>query len=280
MRKHLYIQTITFTFIFFALMFVSGCYQDVIDVDFSEIDNQVVIEGMITNELTNHTVKISMTSSYSDPYNYPAVTGAEVTVSDNEGNVIMLEESESGIYKSPMMQGVPGRTYTLNVVYDNDTFTAVSYMPQPLKLDSSRFVPSDDYGNYNFKYYFSDDEEVTEQCRFEVYINDYYLRDESFLYNGKYYEGKSIVKDDIYGSNLYSDVIHIDIYSMDETGFNIYSNMRERDENVIEEDEINVGAFFNVTDFHFSNISSGAIGFFSAEAVTKYDIKYSVSNNH
>ena len=279
MRKHLYIQTIAITFIFFALMFVGGCYQDVIDVDFSEIVNQVVIEGMITNELTNHTVKISMTSSYSDPYDYPAVTGAEVTVSDNEGNVIIFEESESGIYKSPMMQGVPGRTYTLNVVYDNDTFTAVSYMPQPLKLDSSRFVPSDDYGNYNFKYCFSDDEEVTEQCRFEVYMNDYYLRDESFLYNGKYYEGKSTAKDDIYGSSLYSDVIHIDIYSMDETGFNIYSNMRERDESVIEEDEINVGAFFNVTDFNISNISSGAIGFFSAESVTKYDIIYSVSNN-
>ena len=249
MMKLFFIRFVYSDLLLISLTLLGGCFQDVLDIDFSEIDNQIVIEGKITNELANHKVKISYSSSYSDPYEYPPVTGADVTVTDNEGELITFEETEPGTYKSILMQGVPGRTYTLNVTYQNNRYEAVSYMPEPVVLDSGEYVLFSDMRRYNFKYYFSDKTGATEFCMFEVYMNDYYRENESFLYNGKYYEGENIVNEDIYGSNLLNDIIRIEVYSMDETSFNIYTNMRTREDEFYDDGEIDVASLFKRNRF-------------------------------
>src|SRR4051812_16886349 len=62
--------------------------------------DQLVVDGLITNEFKQHQVKISHTSSINDEKFIPE-TGALVSVSDKGGQTIPLTESSPGVYLTP-----------------------------------------------------------------------------------------------------------------------------------------------------------------------------------
>ena len=120
-----------------------SCYQDVVDLDLSEFDSQIVIEGIITDEPGPHTVRITKTISYESSRDFPSVSGAEVVISDDSANIETLRAIRSGTYRTDELQGVPGRTYTLSVSVEGEEYTASCTMPEALELDS---ITYDIYG--------------------------------------------------------------------------------------------------------------------------------------
>jgi hypothetical protein len=88
----------------------------------------LVVEGLITNERTSHTVKLSRPSAdLNGPF--PAVSGALVVISDG-GNSTQLFEypSGSGVYHSDTLQAVIGKIYYLYIDYKGKTYTASAAM--------------------------------------------------------------------------------------------------------------------------------------------------------
>ena len=138
-------QKIIISSIILAFIFTS-CTKE-IDVDLNTADPQIVIEGNITNDAGPHNVKISKTVNFSDPNNYPPVSGALVIISDNSGVVDTLEEASPGVYQTSTLAGIPGRTYNLEVVAEGKSFHATSTMPQPVTLDSLAFTLFTNNGN-------------------------------------------------------------------------------------------------------------------------------------
>ncbi|CAN5150496.1 hypothetical protein BH09BAC5_BH09BAC5_10890 [soil metagenome] len=128
------------------MIFISSCTK-VIDIDLNSKDPQIVIEGNITDLSGPYTVKISQTVNFSAANSFPAVTGAVVTISDNVTNSETLTEVSPGIYQTTSLQGVPGRTYSLNVVANGKTFTAQSTMPTLVTLDSLLLEPNLSFGS-------------------------------------------------------------------------------------------------------------------------------------
>jgi hypothetical protein len=124
-----------------SLIALTSC-QDEIEIDLNSSNPKVVIEGAITNLNEPNTIKITKTVNFSDPNTYPAVRGAKVTINDNLGNSEQLTETAAGVYQTKPIKGVSGRTYTLTVVAEGSTFTAQSTMPTQVKLDSLRIMPS------------------------------------------------------------------------------------------------------------------------------------------
>lgn len=111
--------------------------QKVIQIDLNSKDPQIVIEAEVTDDtLTPQTVKITKSVNISESNTFPTVSGAAVSISDNLGNNVTLNETSPGVYQNSTLYGYSGRTYYLTVVAEGKTYTSVCTMPAKVPLDS------------------------------------------------------------------------------------------------------------------------------------------------
>lgn len=94
-----------------------------------------VIEGDFTDQPGPYLVRIFQTTGFYDTSNFIGVDGATVQVSNAEGFQETLTDNGGGNYYTQQLQGKPGDTYTLSAVVSNNTYTAVSTMPQLINLN-------------------------------------------------------------------------------------------------------------------------------------------------
>jgi hypothetical protein len=136
-----------------SVITLSSCEKE-IELDLNSSNSKYVIEGeMPQNELA--TVKITNTVNFSDLNNFPIVKGAIVTITDEIGTTEQLIETSTGIYKTQKLKGGEGKTYTLSVKADGNTFTAKSTMPKAVKLTGlkislSSFAPPGAFSSDNY----------------------------------------------------------------------------------------------------------------------------------
>lgn len=118
-----------------SVIALSSC-EKVIEPDLNDAGPQLVIEGEISDQPQNSTVKISRSTSFYSTGGFNGVTNATVTISDDAGNSGNLPMITPGVYTSPSLTGVPGRTYFLNVNCDGKTYTAACKMPRAVVMDT------------------------------------------------------------------------------------------------------------------------------------------------
>lgn len=156
-----------------ATLAFTGC-EKVIDIDLNSSDPQYVIEASITDQPGPYTVKITRSVNFDESNVFPDVSGAVVVLSDDAGNTETLAEQQPGIYQTATSIGVAGRTYTLAVTANGNTWTAVCKMPQPVVFDSVRIETYSLFGNsatYAIPVY-TDPAGKGNSYRFVQYINN------------------------------------------------------------------------------------------------------------
>jgi hypothetical protein len=116
-----------------AVLF-SSCTKE-IDLNLENKSGEIVIEGDITNLAGPQTVKVTRTAAFTSTNGYPAVTNAFVTIRDNIGTIDTLVYTTSGEYKTTRLVTAPGRTYFLTVRVNNVEYTANSTMPNPVAFN-------------------------------------------------------------------------------------------------------------------------------------------------
>lgn len=249
--------------LFGLFMICTSCYQDVIDIDQSDINKQIVIEGTITDQPVPIRVTISEVANIYTNGSIRKISDASVTVSDDNNNSIILSESRPGVYISTEMTGVPGRTYALTVVVEGEEYTAISKMPIPLELDSIQ---------YNLMYppvpiilYFTDHPGIHDFCRFRIYRNDQYLENEKILYNDYYTDGEIIEIDNIDELYNWNDLLKVELITIDEPIYNYYIGLYSFEDDSDDQTIIDL-----VSANPKSNISNNALGYFSAQTVRIY----------
>ena len=247
-------------------LFSISCYQDVIDLDLSDFESQIVIEGNITNQPGPYTVKISRTVGYEKSRDFPPVYGAEVVITDDAGNFETLREIRSGRYWTSSLKGVPGRTYSMSVNVDGKEYTASCTMPEPLELNSILY---DIYDQLAFlRCEFSDREGIDDFFRLKIYRNETYV--ETYLYQGRFRDGQSI-DIDINTMFFLGDDVKIEMLAIDRTIYEYFSMLGGDIEQSNEELDIELPDFFPITVFNpKTNLSDGALGYFSAHTVRTY----------
>ena len=129
------------------LLAISGLWQctERIEIEVDSSYTRLVVEGNISTDTIQHSVRLSKSSNYF--YNKPAlsVSGAMVSISDGDSTVL-LDESQKypGTYLTdPDFYGVPGKTYTLTIshvdVNENGVFeeyNASSELKPIIPIDS------------------------------------------------------------------------------------------------------------------------------------------------
>lgn len=118
-----------------SLQLLFSC-EKVIHLDLDEADQKVVVEGYIMEGDTTHRVRITKSTSFEVSTGAPAIDNATVTVIDNLGNTGVFVSVGNGWYELTGYPGVSGRTYSIQVIAEGQTFTANSTMPDLIPIDS------------------------------------------------------------------------------------------------------------------------------------------------
>lgn len=129
--------------IILAIAFTFGCEEVIEGPNNSISSDLIVVEGLLTNEFKNHTVKITRPYSNQNETTEP-IAGATVAIFDSEENFFLLQESPagSGIYLTEPFRALFGRFYVLFIEYEGKEYRAFDSPPggellEPLVLEET-----------------------------------------------------------------------------------------------------------------------------------------------
>ncbi len=254
-------KKIILLFVIASAILVSSC-QKVIELDLNSEDPKIVIEANISDQPGPYTVRISKTVNFSETNVFPAVNGATVIISDNVGNTETLVETSPGVYQTTTTQGVPGRTYFLNVAAENKTYTAQSTMPTLVTLDSLLLEQNAFFGSYLIIPLFLDPAGKGNYYRCLQTINSVRVT-ESFLYNDDFSDGlingQPILN--FTDSIVTGDTVSVELQCIDKPVYLYFFSMLQTTTG-------QTGAPANPV----SNISNNALGYFNAHTSRRKEV--------
>jgi hypothetical protein len=235
-------------------------------VDINSGPPLLVIEGNITNVAGTQTIFLSKTVAYSDANVYPPVSGATVLVSTNGYNY-NFKETQPGQYTIGGLKVRAGQACQLIVTADGKTYTATSVMPTQVNLDSIG-ISVLAVGNSTVKTpsaFYHDPPDEANQYRFVVYVNGVQVK-QVFTLNDMLSNGR-IINTTLYQDEITiktGDKVDIEMQCIDANMYNYWYSLSQQGGN---------GPNNSVTPSNpVSNISNGALGYFSVHTAQKKSI--------
>lgn len=257
-------QILNITIFISSVLGLFSC-QKVIDIEVATSPSQIVIEGNLTNQSGQQTIKVSQTVQYADSNSYPAVKAANVTVKDDRGHSWTFDETQPGVYTFGPLKGEPGRTYTLIVKINDTVYTASSTMPEPVKLDRVNSTSYSFFGNetHSIEVSYQDPEDAANQYRFIMKINGRLVK-QVFVDNDRFTNGKSGPRPLFYNSEndegkiKIGDRVEIEMQCIDKNIFTYWYTFARQTQD---------GPGGGITPSNPpTNIDNNALGYFSAHS--------------
>ncbi|GAB2800030.1 hypothetical protein GCM10027275_52530 [Rhabdobacter roseus] len=127
--------------IFFLLALVlTGC-EDVIDLTTETGPSQLVVDGWLTNEPGPQSIRLSLSGAYFASGPAQPALGAEVEVVDDLSHrFVFTDKDNNGLYEwvpdEEDTLGHVGRTYTLTIRYQGETYRATTAINRVPPIDS------------------------------------------------------------------------------------------------------------------------------------------------
>jgi hypothetical protein len=251
--------------IFFIAAICMSCFnacQKTVVLNLNNAAAQIVIQGLVTNNAGPYTVSISQSVGFYADNVFPPVTGAIVKISDGNGVTDTLTETAPGTYTTHKLQGVPGRTYSLSVFAQNNTYTASSAMPLPVTLDSVTFQTSNGVGKKHVSAVanFQDPAGIKNYYQFIQYINGQQFTKNIYVFDDRLSDGKHITNtlrmDSAYMKT--GDALRVTMNCIDANVYNYFYELSQSSGT----GTFNSSASPSDPD---SNITNGALGYFSAQ---------------
>lgn len=255
--------------IVFSLVLFSSCEKE-IDLDLEDKSGDIVIEGNVTDQAGPYYVRVTKSVGFTENNQYPPVSDALVTISDNTGQSEILTYEADGRYKTTHFVTAPGNTYTLNVVAGGVTYTAQSTMPEPVPLDdlTQDSFAFGDQVSYSVIPVFTDPATLGNRYLFVVSVNG--RTDKRFqtfsdnTNNGMVNQRSlSLPRDPMDDDQevVIGDTIHVEMQCIDQDIYIYYNAL------------IEISGSGTVTPANPpSNISNGALGYFSAHTTESKSI--------
>lgn len=136
-------------YFFFLLALVIASCEDKIDVDLDEGKVELVVDAWINDLPEDQVIKLRNSAPYFSNTFAPEVTGATVTVTDDQGNVFNFQdEGNNGNYiwkyENNTTFGTIGNTYTLNIEHEGKTYSSATTMNPTVPVDSITWEFLDD----------------------------------------------------------------------------------------------------------------------------------------
>jgi hypothetical protein len=259
-----------------------------IEVEVGSSYTRLVVEGYISTDTIQHSVRLTTSSDYF--YNQPApyLSDAIVTISDGDSTIFLSESQDHpGTYLThPGYYGLPGKTYTLEISHvdiDNDgvfeEYTASSELRPTNKVDSIQLEPlTGDHYNFFQILVFALDPPVKDFYAFKVLKNRILVTDtlhelvveDDLFFNGNYIYGAPC---QFLDQNEQDEVIQPGdtiVFEINGITEEYYKFILEAQSETFYQTPMFSGPPANIS----SNISNGAIGFFTAYSINRCSIVY------
>ena len=255
---------------------LSAC-EKTVDLDVTQTQPKIVIEGQVTDCSTHNYVKVSRTTGFYSTGNSPRVSDATVSVEDNLGNIFVFDhysgqDADSiGYYKPSLpLSGVVGRSYTLTVIVDGQSYEATDTLHRLVEMEKIDYRINPDEQN--------DPEDPGRFYELLLYVKepketkDYYLF-KSFRNGNLEYANETDIyfaDDELIGENIdgiplplfYADddIAKIEVYSLSRSAFIFYRDLQKL--------LTNDGGLFGTPPANpRTNLSNGALGLFQTSAI-------------
>lgn len=248
----------------FIIVFLSSC-EKVIEIDLNSSSPQYVVEGKISNGTEPTSVKITRSKNFDENNDFPAVSGALVTISDSHGKTFTLKEITPGNYEDPTLVGIEGVSYMLTISIDGLVFSAKSTMPQGVKLEDLTY---EEMGVFDKRIMpqpvFLDSPNVSNYYRFVVWINNT-IDKGVFVLNDESSDGKLVQRSFFTNTEIKTgDSLRVEMQCVDASVYSYFNSLSK-----IAGEGMSGGSPGNP----ISNIKGGALGYFSAYSSDSKSIK-------
>ena len=254
-----------------SLLLLTGCEKE-IDLDLEDQGGKIVIEANVTDQAGPYYVKISKSVAFTENNVYPVIKDATVVLSDNTGQTETLKYIGEGLYETHTFSAVPGRTYTLKVSAEGKEYTAQSKMPESVLLEDLQqdsFMVAGEL-SYTLLPIFTDPPALGNRYLFSYYVNNSGKIFEAFsdnVNNGMQNQRPLLLpnEDEEDGDGKKTkvgDTVYVEMQCIDSNVYTYFSALLQ----II--DGGGPGGGITPTNPP-SNISNGALGYFSAHTVSK-----------
>jgi len=263
-------------YIFFILTVVlfASC-EEVVDVDLDTAAPRLVIEASIDTDIyatapTEQIIKLTTTTSYYST-DFPAVSGATVFITDTFGAVHNFTETPgTGQYSTYDFKPVTGMEYTLTVVSEGQTYTAVEIAQATPAITKTSQNNDGGFGGeeVEVRFYYNDpgDKDNYYLTRIDSPVDPYPLydvRDNEFSKGNEMFD---ITSDEDYKAG---DVIHFKLYGISKRYYDYMSVLIENSEGGGPFSSVPVAAKGNI--INQTNQDNYALGYFRIGQVAQLD---------
>jgi hypothetical protein len=256
----------TFLFTILGMFLISSC-EEKLDINLEAGESRIVIEGMVTDQPQPFMVKVSRTISFTQEGLPPGVDNASVTITDNLGNTYPLSLVSNGLYQTAgPEQGVVGRTYSLEVAVDGETYTAQDLLRACPPIDSMYSIYREISAQHDEAGYYAYASSTDPQNEENYYLYKFYKNginvgdpNEVYINDDRFLSG-NITGVELPGIYEENDTIRFEQYTMTRKAFLFYYGLQQQ--------LFNDGGFFSTPPANAQgNISNGGLGLFQASGL-------------
>jgi hypothetical protein len=136
------------------LVGITSCTK-VIQVNVPKGSNLLVVDAFLSNSTKPQTVRLTFNANYFSNVPTPAVNGATVSLNDltNAKTYTFTPDGSGNYIYTPVVNDSMAQlnhTYQLNIIYNGNSYIALSTLYQTIKVDSIAFrsTSTDAYGQY------------------------------------------------------------------------------------------------------------------------------------
>jgi hypothetical protein len=127
-----------------SILLLWGCEEDV-RLDLGEIEKKLVVEARISNETQTAEVSLSYSQNFYDMPIYERLTNATVILESETGQAETLSLNTDSVYVSKTLKPEFGKNFTLKVKVDDNDFEVKTFLPVPMNITNTVFVPNPFY---------------------------------------------------------------------------------------------------------------------------------------
>lgn len=155
-----------------AALITTACRKD-IHLNLQNASGLLVIEGNVNDQPGPYMVQLSKTVTFYDQDTVVPVSGATVTITDDAGGYDSLQEVTPGYYYTTTLSGTVGRTYHMHAHTDGKDYDATGTMQPPVAVDSIGISGSFFSSNPRGFIQFSDPAGIVNYYRTVLYLHQY-----------------------------------------------------------------------------------------------------------
>lgn len=257
-------KLLNYLFLVFIILSFSSC-EEVIDLNLNTANPKYVIEADLNDINTTQVIRISQTVDFNEAFSSKPIDGATVVVTDVAGTQLAFTSIGNGLYSRSNFKPDINGAYSLKVNVGNEEFTSTTTRVPYVNVDSIGLMKEDIFNEeyYTITFKFVDPKDEDNYYKYSYAINGKPFKFAA-AFSDKFNNGlmvtHEITERDKDNKFLVGDSIVVRRECINKDVYTFWNELQM----------LNPGSAAPANPT--SNISNGALGYFSVSSAKLYDI--------